>query len=131
MRKGIVMGLHESGENYLETILMLENETGFVRSVDIAERLNFSKPSVSRAMSILKADGYITVEQGGRIVLTTSGRKEAERIYERHVILTKYLISIGVDEEIAAKDACRMEHVISAETFDRMKHQMEICKLFH
>lgn len=125
------MGLHESGENYLETILMLENETGFVRSVDIAERLNFSKPSVSRAMSILKADGYITVEQGGRIVLTASGRKEAERIYERHVILTKYLISIGVDEEVAAKDACRMEHVISAETFDRMKHQMEICKLFH
>lgn len=125
------MGLHESGENYLETILMLENETGFVRSVDIAERLNFSKPSVSRAMGILKADGYITVEQGGRIVLTDSGRREAERIYERHVILTKYLISIGVDEETAAKDACRMEHVISVETFDRMKHQMEICEMFH
>ncbi|MDO4720855.1 MAG: metal-dependent transcriptional regulator [Peptostreptococcaceae bacterium] len=125
------MGLHESGENYLETILILENETGFVRSVDIAERLNFSKPSVSRAMGILKADGYITVEQGGRIVLTDSGRREAERIYERHIILTKYLISIGVDEATAAKDACRMEHVISAETFDRMKHQMEICKMFH
>lgn len=122
--------LHESGENYLETILMLEKEKGFVRSVDIAERLNFSKPSVSRAMGILKKNGYITVEEGGRIVLTKAGLKEAERIYERHVILTKYLISIGVQEDTAAYDACRMEHVISAETFDRMKHQMEICDLF-
>lgn len=124
------MTLHESGENYLETILMLHNEKGFVRSVDVADRLNFSKPSVSRAMGILKRNGYITVEDGGRIVLTELGRKEAERIYERHVILTKYLISIGVDENTAVQDACRMEHVISAETFDRMKHQMEICVMF-
>lgn len=124
------MTLHESGENYLETILMLHNEKGFVRSVDVADRLNFSKPSVSRAMGILKRNGYITVEDGGRIVLTELGRKEAERVYERHVILTKYLISIGVDENTAVQDACRMEHVISAETFDRMKHQMEICAMF-
>lgn len=124
------MTLHESGENYLETILMLHNEKGFVRSVDVADRLNFSKPSVSRAMGILKRNGYITVEDGGRIVLTELGRKEAERVYERHVILTKYLISIGVDENTAVQDACRMEHVISTETFDRMKHQMEICAMF-
>lgn len=124
------MNLHESGENYLETILMLHNEKGFVRSVDVADRLNFSKPSVSRAMGILKRNGYIVVEHGGNIVLTELGRKEAERVYERHVILTKYLISIGVDERVAVQDACRMEHVISAETFERMKHQMEICALF-
>lgn len=122
--------LHESGENYLEAILMLEKEIGFVRSVDVADRLNFSKPSVSRAMGILKENGYITVEEGGRLALTKSGRKEAERIYERHIILTKYLCSIGVAEETAAEDACRMEHVISAETFDRMKDQMEFCDLF-
>lgn len=114
------MRIHESGENYLETILILKNEIGYVRSVDIARNLSYTKPSVSRAMSILKKAGHITMDSNGKIELTESGLQIAERIYNRHRQLTDWLISIGVDEETAASDACRMEHMISEETFDRI-----------
>jgi DtxR family Mn-dependent transcriptional regulator len=114
------MKIQESGENYLEKILILKNETGFVRSIDVAHALSFSKPSVSRAMSVLKKAGYITMDKEGQIELTESGRQIAERIYNRHQMLTNWLIAIGVSQETAVADACRMEHVISQETFDRI-----------
>ena len=114
------MKIQESGENYLETILVLKNETGYVRSIDIARTLSFTKPSVSRAMSILKKAGHITMDKEGCIDLTESGLQIAERIYNRHRLLTNWLTSIGVDEETAAFDACRMEHVISHETFSKI-----------
>jgi Mn-dependent DtxR family transcriptional regulator len=117
--------IQESGENYLETILVLKNETGYVRSVDIARNLSFTKPSVSRAMSILKKAGHITMDPEGRIDLTESGLQIAERIYNRHRQLTNWLVSIGVNKETAASDACRMEHVISEETFDRIIEHAE------
>lgn len=119
------MKIQESGENYLETILVLKNETGYVRSVDIARNLSFTKPSVSRAMSILKKAGHITMDPEGRIDLTESGLQIAERIYNRHRQLTNWLVSIGVNKETAASDACRMEHVISEETFDRIIEHAE------
>jgi Mn-dependent DtxR family transcriptional regulator len=117
--------IQESGENYLETILVLKNETGYVRSVDIARNLSFTKPSVSRAMSILKKAGHITMDPEGRIDLTESGLQIAERIYNRHRQLTNWLVSIGVNKETAASDACRMEHVISQETFNRIIEHAE------
>ena len=113
--------LRESGENYLETILVLEKRNGIARSVDVANELIFSKPSISRAMSVLKEAGYVTVGNINQLVLTPEGRKIAESVYERHCILQKYLISIGVDAETASKDACRIEHVISEETFQCIK----------
>lgn len=113
--------IYESGENYLETILILHNKTGYVRAVDVATELGFSKPSVSRAMSILKDAGHIVISREGQIELTESGRAIAEKIYERHRLLTEYLIAIGVDEKTAAEDACRMEHVISELTFQKLK----------
>ncbi len=113
--------LRESGENYLETILVLEKRNGIARSVDVANELNFSKPSISRAMSVLKEAGYVTVGNINQLVLTPEGRKIAESVYERHCILEEYLKSIGVNSETAAKDACRIEHVISEETFQRIK----------
>jgi DtxR family Mn-dependent transcriptional regulator len=112
--------LYESGENYLETILVLKNKHGHVRSIDIARTLSFSKPSVSRAVSILKKAGYITVDSGGLIELTASGLIIAEKIYHRHTMLTEWLTAIGVDPETASRDACRMEHVISQETFEKI-----------
>lgn len=115
------MKLQESGENYLEMVLILRNETGFVRSVDIAHALSFSKPSVSRAMSILKNAGHIIMDREGQIELTESGRQIAERVYNRHRLLTDYLTAIGVSKETAAADACRMEHVISQETFEKIE----------
>lgn len=115
------MKIQESGENYLETIYMLASETGYVRSVDVAHALSFSKPSVSRAMSILKKAGYIKMDKEGQIELTPSGRQIAERVYGRHRLLTDYLIAIGVSQETAAADACRMEHVISQETFEKIE----------
>ena len=111
------MALHESGEDYLEAILVLRQEHGTVRSIDVAQYLGFSKPSVSRAVSILKASGYLTMEKDGRLELTPEGEKNAQRVYERHQLLTDWLIRLGVSPEVAAADACRMEHDMSAETF--------------
>lgn len=121
------MKLQESGENYLEMIYVLSNQTGYVRSVDVANAMSFSKPSVSRAMSILKKAGHIEVDKDGQIELTKSGLCIAKRIYSRHNVLTDYLIALGVSSETAAADACRMEHVISQETFEKIeKHIGEI-----
>lgn len=115
------MELHESGEMYLETILIVKNRFGYVRSIDIANEMNVSKPSVSRAVGLLKDNGYITFDPNGMILLTEQGKKVAEKIYERHQILTQYLVSIGVSEDTAAHDACKIEHVISDETFSILK----------
>ena len=112
------MKIQESAENYLETILMLKEEKGAVRSIDIARKMDFSKPSISRAMSRLRENGYITMDPEGWLGLTDAGREIAERIYERHRLLTEWLTALGVDPEVAREDACRMEHDISAETFD-------------
>ena len=115
------MSVHESGEMYLEAILVLSHERGFVRSVDVGEYLGYSKPSVSRAMGILRQENYILIGRDGGIQLTEKGRTLAETIYERHTVLSKMLIHLGVSEETAAADACRMEHVISDETFQAIK----------
>ena len=115
----------ESAENYLETILILKEKNGSVRSIDIAHELDFSKPSVSVAMKRLKERELITVDDGGLIELTEEGRALAENIYERHVILTKALMSLGVTEDTASEDACRIEHYISETTFSAIKEHME------
>ena len=119
------MKILESGENYLETILMLKESKGSVRSIDIVRQMNFSKPSVSRAMSLLRENGYITMDKAGWIQLTESGMEVASRIYERHRLLTKWLMALGVSPEVAAEDACRMEHDISNETFEKLKAHIE------
>ena len=119
------MKIMESAENYLETILMLKDKKGTVRSIDIANELEYSKPSVSVAMKRLRENNYITVEDGGAIELTEEGKKLAESIYERHIILTKALEAIGVSPETASEDACRVEHYISQETFDKIKEHFE------
>ena len=116
------MQIHESAENYLETILMLSKKLPVVRSVDIANELDFKKSSVGIAMKNLREGGKITVTQAGYIYLTDSGREIAEMIYERHQWLTNWLISLGVDSNIAAEDACKMEHVISKESFEALKN---------
>lgn len=116
------MQIHESAENYLETILMLSKKLPVVRSVDIANELDFKKSSVSIAMKNLREGGKITVTQAGYIYLTDSGREIAEMIYERHEWLRNWLISLGVDSSIAAEDACKMEHVISKESFEALKN---------
>ena len=116
------MQIHESAENYLETLLMLSKKLPVVRSVDIANELDFKKSSVSIAMKNLREGGKITVTQAGYIYLTDSGREIAEMIYERHQWLTNWLISLGVDSNIAAEDACKMEHVISKESFEALKN---------
>ncbi len=118
------MELHESGEMYLETILILKNRFGYVRSIDIANEMKVSKPSVSRAVGLLKDNGYITFDPNGMILLTDSGKNVAEKIYERHKLLTKFLISIGVSDKTASHDACKIEHVISDETFACLKKEM-------
>ncbi len=116
------MRIQESGENYLETILILQNRNGFVRSIDVATELNYSKASVSRAMSILKKANLITIEEGGQILLTQEGINKANSIYERHRLITKFLVSsLGISDETASTDACRIEHIISQETFDKIK----------
>lgn len=115
------MKIHESAENYLETILVLHRRTGAVRSIDIANELEFSKPSVSIAMRNLRENGYIQVDENGFIALLPAGREIAERIYERHTLLSGWLIDLGVSPEVAAEDACRIEHVISAESFAAIK----------
>ncbi len=119
------MKTRESMENYLETIYLLDQKTGFVRAIDIATELGFSKPSVSNAMKKLRAEGYITVEEKSRIVLTPEGRKIAEDTYERHCVIAASLMRIGVSEETALQDACRMEHILSEETFACMKRHHE------
>ncbi|MDD6762601.1 MAG: metal-dependent transcriptional regulator [Clostridiales bacterium] len=118
------MKLLESGEMYLETILVLKNKYGYVRSIDIAREMNFSKPSVSRAVALLKEDGYIENDPHGMILLTDKGMSVAEKIYDRHKTLTKYLVWLGVSEETAQHDACRIEHIISQESFDKIKEQL-------
>ena len=120
------MSLLESGENYLETIFILGKRNGSVRSIDIAEEMGFTKASVSRAMSILKRDNYIIMEPDGRILLTKEGQKKAAAVYDRHVTLTRFINEIlHVDETIAEKDACRIEHIISPETFAGIKAMMK------
>ena len=118
------MALQESGEMYLETILILSRKKGYVRAVDISEHMGYSKPSVSRAVGLLKAGEYITIEDDGHIRLTDAGREVAEKILSRHTLLTELLVRLGVDREVASADACKMEHVISDETFDAIKNHM-------
>ena len=115
------MKIHESAENYLEAILMVKEEKGAVRSIDIVRHMDFSKPSVSRAMSLLRENGYITMDRDGFIELTPSGYEIAARIYERHQLVTQWLVRLGVTPEVAAADACRLEHDMSAETFQKLK----------
>ncbi|MBS6710827.1 MAG: metal-dependent transcriptional regulator [Ruminococcus sp.] len=115
------MAIHESGEDYLEAILMIKERNGNVRSIDVAHELSFSKPSVSVAMKNLKTNNYITVDENGYINLTETGQEIADKIYERHTFLTNWLTSIGVDPEVAAEDACKMEHAISSESFTAIK----------
>lgn len=122
------MQIHESAENYLETILVLNNKNGSVRSIDIAMELGFSKPSVSIAMKNLRENGYIAVDDGGCITLLDKGRQIAEIIYERHTLLSDWLITLGVDAKIAVEDACRIEHVISAESFQAIKDHVNNAK---
>lgn len=115
------MKTHESREDYLETILILKKRLGNVRSIDIANELNYSRPSVSRAIKLMKENEYITVEENGLIKLTELGEKVAKSIYERHTIIGNMLMKLGVNEETAFEDACRIEHVISKETFEKIK----------
>ena len=120
------MKIHESGENYLETILLLSKKNGSVRSIDIANELEYTKPSVSRAMGILKNASLIVVEKNGNIMLTDSGFEKAQEIYERHQTIKEFLTDILiVSSETAEKDACRIEHIISEETFNRIKDKLK------
>ena len=118
------MALQESGEMYLESILILSRTKGAVRSIDISQHLGYSKPSVSRAVGLLKNGGYILVDGDGFISLTDSGKVVAEKILSRHAVLTELLVRLGVSRDTASADACKMEHVISDETFDAIKNHM-------
>ena len=119
------MKIHESAENYLETILVLSKRQSQVRSIDIVNELEFSKPSVSVAMKNLRQQEFIIVDDNGYISLTPAGQKLAESIYERHTLITKFLIGIGVNASVAAEDACRVEHVLSTETFTALKKHVD------
>ena len=119
------MKLQESGENYLEAILILEKRNCIARSVDVANELGFSKPSVSRAMSLLKEAGYVKVGQINQLLLTETGKEVAEKVYQKHCVLKEFLMQIGVEEEVASKDACRMEHVISEQTLECILKHMD------
>ena len=119
------MGIHESGEMYLETIYKLSESGMQVRSIDVAAEMGFSKPSVSRAIGLLKADGFIEVKLNGALCLTKKGEEIASGIYHRHKIISDFLIKIGVDEKIAAEDACRIEHVISEDAFEKLIEHVE------
>lgn len=119
------MPLHESAEMYIETIYSLSLESKFVRSIDVAQSLGYSKPSVSRAVSRLKQDGYLLMDRDGFLTLTDEGNAVAQKIFERHTVLSDLLVSLGVDERIAAQDACRIEHVISDESFAAVKRYLE------
>lgn len=115
------MVIQESAENYLETILMIKNKKGIVRSIDIANELEFSKPSVSIAMKNLRENGYIEIDSSGYISLLPAGKEIADKMFERHTTISNWLISLGVDEKTAVEDACRMEHIISTESFEAIK----------
>ena len=119
------MKIHESAENYLETILVLYKRNGNVRSIDIANELEFSKPSVSVAMKNLRANGYIQVDESGNITLLPEGQRIAQAIYEKHTVLTNYLMALGVSRDVASEDACRIEHVLSKESFEAIKNHAE------
>ena len=121
---GTAMPIHESREMYLETIYILSRKTAKLRAVNIVDYMGFSKPSVSRAIGILRRGGYITVDENGFITLTASGKATAEHIYERHTVLTEMLLGLGVDKETAVNDACRMEHYISDKSFDAVKRHL-------
>ena len=119
------MSLKPSGEMYLETIYVLSQEKRAVRAIDVAEHMNFSKPSVSRAISRLKEENCIEVDPFGHITLTEAGKKLAQKIYERHTVLCRVLVMLGVDEKTAAEDACKIEHVISDATFESLKNHIK------
>ena len=119
------MRIYESGEMYLETIHVLLKKNGSVRSIDISEHMGYSKPSVSRAVGLLKTGGYILVDKEGYITLTEKGLAVAAKIYERHTVLSKMLMALGVSEEVAAEDACRLEHAMSDETFEAIKKHFQ------
>ena len=122
------MAIYESGEMYLETIHVLLTKNGAVRSIDISEHMGYSKPSVSRAVGLLKKDGYIQVDEDGYITLTEAGMDVAMKIYERHTILSRMLVLLGVSPETAAEDACRLEHAISDESFQAIKQYLQRMK---
>ena len=120
------MKLHESAEMYLETIYTLSRERGNVRSIDVAEHMGYSKPSVSRAVGLLKKGGYLTMEPDGSLVLTPEGEQVAQKVYERHTVLTAMLTRLGVDPQTAAEDACRIEHVISEASFRAIREHIKL-----
>lgn len=120
------MALHESAEMYLETIYTLAKERGNVRSIDVAEHMGFSKPSVSRAVGLLKTGGYLVMERDGSLILTPAGEEIAQNIYERHTVLTAMLTRLGVDPQTAAEDACRIEHVISEDSFRAIREHIKL-----
>ena len=120
------MRLQESGEMYLETIYVLTKNNPHVRAIDVGEYMGYSKPSVSRAMGLLKSGGYVSVDENGYITLLPAGREVAEKIYERHTLLTSFLVRLGVPQDIASEDACRLEHVLSDESFEAIKRHAEV-----
>ena len=120
------MSIQESGEMYLETILVLSKTHPTVRAIDVGEEMGFSKPSVSRALGILKADGYVVSDANGYLTLTDSGRSIAEKIYERHTLLSQFLVNLGVDPEVDAEDACKIEHHISDQSFEAIKRHTKM-----
>ena len=119
------MALHESAEMYLETIYVLSQSKNTVRSIDIAEHMGYSKPSISRAVGLLKQGGYLLVDQDGFLTLTDEGRSIAEKIFERHTVLSAALVTLGVDKETASEDACKIEHVISDKSFEAIKKHIQ------
>ena len=119
------MRLQESGEMYLESIYVLTKNNPHVRAIDVGEYMGYSKPSVSRAMGLLKSGGYVSVDESGFITLLPPGREVAEKIYERHTLLTSFLVRLGVSKETASEDACRLEHVLSDESFEAIKRHAE------
>ena len=119
------MAIHESAEMYMETIYLLSQQQAHVRSIDVAEYMGYSKPSVSRAVSLLKQEGYLLMDEDGFLTLTESGRAVAEKIFERHKLISRLLIGMGVAPETAADDACKIEHVISDASFEAIKRYLE------
>ena len=120
------MHLQESGEMYLETIYTLSLQQGSVRSIDVAEHMGYSKPSVSRAVSLLKQGGFVMTDDAGFLVLTDAGKNVAQKIFERHTVLSSFLVSLGVCPETASEDACKIEHIISDETFSAIKKSLSL-----
>ena len=119
------MKIYALGADYLEAVLVLQKKKGMVRSVDLARHMGFSKPSISHAVGVLKNGGFLTVDEDGYLHLTEDGREVAEKIYERHQVFTEQLVAVGVDRETAERDACRIEHAISEETFQKLKASVE------